>query len=201
MVSGATFAAIPQRRITRIEWFQVLVRTDDLYFTMNLKTLKTVEYFLLEMILKNIFEKFWPRKSWFSLMISSFSTFSTQSTHLVNNLLYDFLSTKNFRKYFSKSSPAKSTRRFSIFFYSYEGRDRQFSRAPGIIQFDWFIAEVRSKHYACHHWTCFYLIKKIQNYINRAPSPKSSPKSKNTPVKKYPLVFDIWKQGGYFYSE
>ena len=47
-----TFGAIPQRWITRIEWFQVLVRPDDLSFTMNLKTSKTVEYFLLEMILK-----------------------------------------------------------------------------------------------------------------------------------------------------
>ena len=32
------------------------MRADDLSFTMKLKTLKTVEYFLLEMILKNIFE-------------------------------------------------------------------------------------------------------------------------------------------------
>ena len=48
--------AIPQRWITRIEWFQVLARADDLSFTMNLKTSKTVEYFLLEMILKNVFE-------------------------------------------------------------------------------------------------------------------------------------------------
>ena len=39
-------------KITRIEWFQVLMRADDLSFTMNLKTLKTVEYFFLEMILK-----------------------------------------------------------------------------------------------------------------------------------------------------
>ena len=59
MVTSAMFAAIPQRWISRIEWFQVLVRTDDLCFTMNLKTLKTVEYFLLEMILKNMFETFW----------------------------------------------------------------------------------------------------------------------------------------------
>ena len=35
------------------------MRTDDLCFTMNLKTLKTVEYFSLKIILKNIFEICW----------------------------------------------------------------------------------------------------------------------------------------------
>ena len=49
MVSGTTFDAIPQRWITRIEWFQVLVRTDDLCLPMSKKMLKTVEYFFLEM--------------------------------------------------------------------------------------------------------------------------------------------------------
>ena len=44
-----------------------------------------------------------------------FQHFQQQSTPLVNNLLYVFCSTNNFRKYFSKSSPAKSTRRFSMF--------------------------------------------------------------------------------------
>ena len=87
MVTSATFAAIPQRWITRIEWFRVLVRTGDLSFTTNQKRLKTVEYFLLEMILKNIFEIFRPRKSDF---LSWYHHFQQQSTHLVNNLLYDF---------------------------------------------------------------------------------------------------------------
>ena len=56
-----------------------------------------------------------------------------------------------FRKYFSKSSPAKSTRRFSMFFDSWWSRDRQLSRAPGIIQFEWFIAEESQQTWVGHH--------------------------------------------------
>ena len=47
----------------------MLVKADNLCFTTNLKTLETVEYFLLEIILKNMFESkmfgmFWSYFYW-----------------------------------------------------------------------------------------------------------------------------------------
>ena len=116
MVTSALFVVIPQRWITRIEWFQVLVRTDVLSFTMNKKTLKIVECFFLEMILKNVFEMCW---SIFSFVLEI--QWKWTDYHWYFNDMWaksmEFLQCPN-TNIFSKSSPAKSTRQFSMVFDS-----------------------------------------------------------------------------------
>jgi len=51
---------------------------------------------------------------------------------------------------FSKSSPAKSTRRFSMIFDSLQSRDRQFSQASGIIQVKKICEKIYGKTYGLY---------------------------------------------------
>ena len=57
------YAAIPQRWITRIEWFQLLVRADDLCFPMNKKNIENRREVFAGDDFENYFRFFWGEKS------------------------------------------------------------------------------------------------------------------------------------------